>query len=128
MSYKNPEYIVAQQVANYLRYQYPGVLFHFDLAGLNLSRAQAGMMKAIQGERGFPDLMILESRKGFSGLFLELKTDKVKLFKKDGVTFVSEHLEAQYSMHARLKIKGYEAYFVFGFEEARKEIDNYLKQ
>jgi hypothetical protein len=83
----NREYQICKNIAIYMRQQYPDVIFHFDLAGLNLSKAQAGMMKAIQGGRGWPDLFIAEIRTIFReedelpfgtqyhGLFIEVKKE-----------------------------------------------------
>ena len=120
----NKEYIIAKQIAQFMRFQYPNVIFHFDLAGLNLSKAQAGMMKAIQGGRGFPDLFIAHANKGYHGLFLELKT--VTPFKKDGTLKKDEHLEIQQQIHKRLRKEGYYGGFVVGFKETTEVIKNYL--
>jgi len=88
---------------------------------------------AMQGKRGFPDMFIAEpaSRKDgsgdYCGLFLELKREGVKVFKKDGKTFVNEHLKEQYETLTSLNEKGYYAVFAFGFDQAKNIIDNYLK-
>ena len=78
----NREYQICKNIATYMRLQYPAVIFHFDLAGLNLSRAQAGMMKMIQGGRGWPDLFIAEPRGVYHGLFIEIKPEDTKLYNK----------------------------------------------
>ena len=124
----NEEYIICKQVSQYLRLQYPKTIYHFDLAGLNLSKAQAGMMKAIQGNRGYPDLTIVKSNNGYHGMFLELKKEGTKIFLKDGKTVVAnDHIQEQYYMLARLRLSNYYAEFAIGFEDAKKQIDNYLK-
>lgn len=123
-----PEYYVAMAVSQYLKIQYPNVIFRFDQAGYNLSIAQAGMNKAIQmREFKYPDLFIAKPNKEFAGLFIELKAEGQKLYKKDGYTFVSEHLEGQaMALHYLLKA-GYDAYFAIGFDQAKSIIDNYMK-
>ena len=90
----NREYQICKDIAIYMRLQYPNIIFHFDLAGLNLSRAQAGMMKAIQGGRGYPDLFIAEPRlifrddddlpfgTNYYGLFIEVKKGRYKVAQK----------------------------------------------
>lgn len=120
----NKEYILAKQIAQFMRYQYPKIIYHFDLAGLNLSRAQAGMMKAIQGKRGFPDLFIAQANECYHGLFLELKT--VSPFKKDGTIKKDKHLEEQDEMHIKLRSEGYCTKFVVGYEETEQAIKYYL--
>ena len=122
----NKEYLVCKEIAAYLRERYPDVLFHFDLAGLNLSRAQAGMMKSIQGQRGFPDLLIIAPRRGFyNGLFLEIKAEGTKLCKQNG-EFANEHIKEQYNYLLKLRSMGFIAQFAVGFDEAKRIIDDYL--
>ena len=91
------EYTLCKAIATYLRLQYPGVIFHYDLAGLNLSRAQAGMTKVIQGSKGWPDLFIARSNAVYSGLFIELKAEDTKLYKRDG-SFTTPHIAEQFEM------------------------------
>ena len=122
----NREYQICKDIAQYIRLQYPDVLFHFDLAGLNLSRVQAGMMKAIQGNRGFPDLFIAESRLGYNGLFIEVKTEGTKLFKKN-FEAITSHIAEQMEFHEALRLKGYKCEFGIGWDNCKDIIDNYLK-
>lgn len=122
----NKEYIICKQIAQYMRLQYPQYIYHYDLAGLNLSRAQSGMMKAIQGKKGFPDFFLAHSNNEYSGLFLEIKVETPYL--KDGKTLKSsEHLREQQNMINTLNFNGYLAKFVTGFYETQKEIDIYIK-
>ena len=124
-----PEYEVCKSVATYLRLQYPNIIYHFDLGGLNLSRAQAGMMKGIQGGKGFPDLFIVNrSLYGdYLGLFIEVKKQGFELKKKRTDEYVNEHLAEQAKMLKALENRGYRASFGCGFDECKSIIDNYLK-
>ena len=125
MTQRNNEYQLYRMIAAYLRLQYPKVTYHFDYAGLNLSKAQAGQMKAIQHSRGFPDLMILHPTNG-KILFLELKADGVKLFNRYGEC-VTEHIVEQARWLGELNgCNGVEAYFAVGFGQARELIDLFL--
>jgi len=122
---KNKEYQLYRQVAAYLRLQYPKVWYHFDYAGNNLSKAQAGMMKAIQHSKGFPDLMILHPYGKV--MFLELKAEGTKLFKRD-LTPATEHIAEQIEWIRKLSFCDHtKAYFAVGFDEAKELIDNFLK-
>jgi hypothetical protein len=125
----NKEYIVCKQIATYLRLQFPKVIFHFDLAGLNLSRAQASMMKGIQGKRGWPDLFIAQrSFQGeYLGLFIEIKPEGTRLLKLNG-DFSTPHIQEQNEMIHVLQKNGYYACFAIGFDNCIKIIDEYLKQ
>ena len=120
------EYQLYKQVAAYLRLQYPKVMYHFDLTGVNLSKAQAGMTKAIQDCSGYPDLFIAESRNGTHGLYLELKAEGTRLHKRNG-ELASDHIKQQSRVLHDLRSKGYDAWFAVGFDEAKKLIDEYLR-
>jgi hypothetical protein len=121
-----PEYQLCKQIAYYLKTQYPKVIYHFDYAGLNLSIAQAGKMKNIQGIKGFPDLMILEPVGKYHGLFIELKPEGTRLYKKDGEP-VNDHIKEQRDCLLNLRMKGYLTAFGIGFENIKNIINTYLQ-
>ena len=143
---KHEEYILQKALCRYLEVEYPDVFFLSDtIANLQLNALQAGRNKAIQkNDFSCPDLLILEPKNGYSGLFLELKLETP--FKKDGSIkkqmvkkyqwvgkkkiLVSEynHLEKQAKSIEALNKKGYNASFSVGFDESKEKIDNYLKQ
>lgn len=129
----NREYQICKDIAIYLRMQYPNVIFHFDLAGLNLSRAQAGMMKTIQGKRGWPDLFIAEHAYNksngvfYNGLVIEVKTEGTKLLKsRDTISYATPHIDEQAIMIQKLNQKGFYACFACGFDNVKSVIDWYL--
>jgi hypothetical protein len=131
----NREYQICKDIALYLRLQYPKVMYHFDLAGLNLSRAQAGMMKAIQGGRGWPDLFIANARTEeneegavtlWHGLFIEVKKEGTVLWRTKGGA-KSDHIKEQIDCLNELTSFGYKADFGIGFDDCKKMIDDYLK-
>jgi len=128
MKRQNNEYNLCKAIAIYIRLKYPKVLFHFDYAGLNLSKAQAGRMKSIQGPKGFPDLFIAQkSFQGeYNGLFLEIKTEGTRLVKLNG-EYSTPHIAEQSEMLRTLHQRGYKAEFAVGFNEAKRIIDEYLK-
>ena len=121
------EKTVHQAIVNYLKLQYPRVLFRSDTgAGMKLTIGQAKAQKAIQNGMKWPDLFIAEPRGEYHGLFIEIKDEGVSLFKKDGGAFASEHLKDQYKCLGALNSKGYMALFAVGFDEAKQIIDEYL--
>ena len=126
---KHDEYELQRQISWYLHVQYYDVLFLSDtIANLKLTKMQAIRNKRIQKE-GFktPDLLILEPRNGFSGLFIELKI--ATPFKKDGVIKAStkDHLKGQLESIEKLKAKGYFCCFSWNFDMTKDILDNYLK-
>ena len=127
---KHHEYDLQVAVCRYLSYQYPDILFTSDtIANLKLTPTQAGRNKKIQ-KTGFstPDLLILEPRNGFSGLFIELKLETP--FKKNGEIKASkdDRLENQLKAINTFNNKGYSAHFSWGFDMTKEIIDNYLNQ
>jgi len=124
---RNKEYDLSKAIATYLQLQYPAVIYHFDMGGLNLSMRQATMLKAIQKRKGFPDLFIMEARGFEHGLFIELKIEGYNLKKRNG-EWVNDHIKEQAEYLDNLFVRGYAAHFACGFNEAKFLIDQYLKQ
>jgi hypothetical protein len=128
---KKKEEKLQTQVARYLKLQYPNVMFMTSASGVKLNMGQAKVLKAHQNpSKGWPDLMIMQPMKKdgkvLAGLFLELKADDVRLFKKDGTLYSNEHLETQDSVHKMLRERGYFTVFSQGFDNTKNLIDWYL--
>lgn len=126
---------VHQMVCDYLRMQYPDVIFKTDYgSGLKLTMGQAVRQKRLNSDRAFPDLMICEKSLKYddgemgwyAGMFIEIKNEGVKTHKKDGTLVSNPHIHEQARMLERLQAKGYFASFASGFEECKKLIDEYL--
>ena len=140
-------------VADYLRLQYPHVLFHSDYgSGIRLTPGQARIQSRQNGgRRAWPDLFIAEGRGYFvtrgdkppafgnfvctvgetdlyicNGLFIELKRDGERILKKKDLTYASEHIKEQAEMLNELQERGYAAFFAVGFDQAKQIIDGYL--
>lgn len=125
------------QVADYLRLQYPDVIFHSDFgSGIKLTIGQAAKQKRQNGgRRSWPDMFIAAAvprlvdggyKYSYHGLFIELKKEGTRLEKKNG-EWASEHIAEQAYMLQALRERGYEADFACGFDEAKKIIDKYFK-
>ena len=142
------EHDMYMQIADYMRYQYPEVIYRFDLAAdLKLSIGQAKKHKRLQGRRGYPDLFIAEPKNVKAkckvitdgdvikeshfldqkyGLFIELKKAGTRIYRKDGRLVSDAHIREQFDMLEQLRQRGYVAEFACGFDEAKKIIDEYL--
>lgn len=120
----NREYVICQHATNFMRMQYPHTIWRWDMAGLNLSKAQAGMNKAIQCGRGWCDLFIAEPRGIFSGAFFEVKKEGTNLKKKDGLWAI-DHIGEQAQMIEALTRNGYKAKFSIGLDELIIDINYY---
>ena len=125
---KQKESSIHYQVAQYLKLAYPSVIFRTDFsAGVKMSMGQAIKHKSLQQGRAYPDLFVAEPNGPHHGLFIELKRDGVKLFKRDGKTYVTEHIKEQAETLDTLRRKRYCAEFAIGFDEAKHILDKYLK-
>jgi len=129
------------QVADYLRLQYPNVLFHSDYgSGAKLTISQAVTQKRLNGgNKSWPDMFISKPKeigwmeigdnfvptKWLHGLYIELKKDGTRLKKKDG-NWATEHIAEQAETLEKLRQAGYKAEFAVGFEQAKQIIDEYL--
>lgn len=120
------------QVADYLRLQYPSVLFHSDFgSGIKLTMGQAIKQKRQNGgRRAWPDMFIAEptwkTPRHYCGLFIELKKAGTRIYKKDGTLVADEHIREQFDVLEQLRKRGYAAEFACGFDEAKEIIDRYL--
>lgn len=124
-----------EQVADYLRLQYPDIMFHSDFgSGIKLTAGQAMKQKRQNGgQRAWPDMFIAYPIdksaycvNAFAGLFLELKREGTRIHKKSG-EWATEHIAEQAEVLQKLRERGYCAEFAVGFDMAKKIIDEYLK-
>ena len=130
------EHQLYELVAAFMQLQYPNVVYRFDLAAdLKLTVGQAAKHKKLHPRRGYPDLFIAcpadyQDTYGrwhrANGLFLELKKDGEKLYKKDGKTFKTDHIREQAEMLELLRRFGYKADFAIGYEDTIKKIKAYM--
>ena len=121
------EELLHLKVCDYLRKNYPDVLFRTDFSsGMKMTPGQAAKHKKFQKSRAWPDLFIAESNILASGLFLEIKAENVIVFKKNGEIRRNKHLIEQYKMLKELRKKGYRARFAIGYNQAIFEIQQYL--
>lgn len=125
------EHTLYKQIARYLQLQYPNAIYRFDLAAdMKLTAGQASRHKTLHPRRGYPDLFIASARtigdQYYHGLFLELKREGTRIYKKDGELVANEHIREQAALLSELRQRGYVAEFACGFDEAKKIIDKYL--
>jgi len=123
---KQKEENIQIAICEYIRLQFPKVIFMCDLAsGMKLPIWIAAKNKKMRSSRGLPDLFIAQPHDYYGGLFIELKRESSRL--KNGGIAKSEHHDEQEAILARLRELTYKAEFACGFEEAKKLIDEYLQ-
>jgi hypothetical protein len=117
-----------QQVVDYLKYQYPKVLFRTDFAaGIKMTIGQAVKHKKLQKCKAWPDLFIAAPNDKYYGLFIEIKKDIDEVYLKSGKIKNDAHINEQWLLLTQLNLLGYAAYFGCGFDNIKMIIDNYLK-
>ena len=126
---KSAETSIQIALANYIVTEYPDVQFHSDYgSGTKLSFKQSSEQKAVNGGRsGWPDMLIAQPIGRFNGLFVELKKDGERIYKRD-LSPASEHLAVQIDVLRKLSRCGYCVALAVGFDEAKRVIDSYLTE
>lgn len=116
-------------VAEFIRRQYPKVLFTISPVSMI-----SGMRRAIRAKRlgygvGTPDMMIFHPAGHYHGLFIEMKRPPEKYIGRDG----KEHLrykgapsQEQKNWNADLNGLGYQAWICYGAKEAIECIRGYM--
>ena len=90
------------------------LLFHIENER-QCTPQEAARRKRLGVKSGVPDLFLPVARQGYNGLWIELKTPKGK--PSDKQKWWLEHLTEQ----------GYLAKICYGWEEAKKTLEEYLK-
>lgn len=125
---KHEEFKLQQAVCRWLNVKHPKVIYLSDtIANMRLTPQAQLRNKSIQ-KSGFhcPDLIILEPRGKYHGLFIELKIKSP--YKKDGSLLKNEHLENQSKSMCELVDRGYCCVFAWEFDQVTEIINEYLNQ
>lgn len=118
-----PEEILHKQVCQYIRTQYPDVIFTSEPSGLRLPIGLAVKLKSLRSGAKLPDLWIIERRANYGALFIELKVGAIRNQKG---AWKTPHIAEQAETLLRLAEKGYFAQFCCGFDDTKELIDWYL--
>ena len=102
-------------LADYLRLQYPRVIFCAQLAGLNVGARGMILAKRLGYLPGMPDVVIFAARGGAHGLVIEMK-------KRAGGKLSPNQVAVLTAMAA----EGYSCHVANGFDEAKSIVDQYL--
>ena len=84
--------------------------------------------KWMGGRKGVSDLFFPVSNLQFSGMFIELKREGAKIFKKDGTLYASnkDHHQRQLDFIDEMNEANYFSHLCIGFDETKKVIDYYM--
>ena len=115
-------------ISKLMALQHPNIVYRFDFAaGMKMTIGQGRLHKSMNGFVGYPDLFIAYPNGKYAGLYLEIKLEGKKVFKKDGSLLMDEHLERQQKILKMLSAAGYYATFAIGIHESLFIIDKYIK-
>ena len=121
-----PEERVHFAIADYLRLQYPSVVFLSESSGVRTTPGLAKKLKRTRSNHTHADLYILEPRKDKCGLILELKAVDIYQKKNPELFLKSDHVNDQDRTIKMLNKKHYKACFAIKFDQAKQIIDEYL--
>ena len=111
---KHEEAWIQKVVVNYVRNKHPEIIFTCAPAVANSAR-QGHENRLMGYQKGWPDLFFALAKRGYNGLFIELKTEKGKI-----------SIEQEKIISALLDL-GYKAVICRSSEEAIAEIRDYIK-
>lgn len=112
-------------ICEYLRLQYPNLIFFSDASGLRVSVGlRIEIQKKMSGHK-IPDLIILVPNSQYRGAFIEIKRCKDDLYLKSG-KLKNDHVKSQEHTMILLRDMGYFAEFGIGFEHTIQMIERYL--
>jgi hypothetical protein len=123
---KKQEENIHKAICDYLKLQYPNVYFTSESSGVRVPIGLAVKMKAQRSKHKQLDLIILEPKKGYCGLIIELKKDESEVYTIKGEIRNNAHVIEQQISINHLNNKGYLAKFGLGFKHTKAIIDNYL--
>jgi hypothetical protein len=121
-----PEQELQISISDYLKLQYPKVVFLSESSGIRVSIGQAKKLQRMRSFDALPDMFIAFPNGKFHGLFIELKTEESSPYLKDGSISTKPHIQAQLKTLKKLHELGYAAVFGVGFNDTKKKIDNYF--
>ena len=104
-------------VVNWLRINFPEILYCASADGIRTSLSVAKKMKASGYVKGFPDLGIFHPTMKHHGMFIELKADKKGYASKEQKEWIE-----------MLNRRGYYAVVCKGFDAAIEQITEYLNE
>lgn len=108
---------------NKLKYPEEKAIYWKKIKGHNVSIVNAA--KAQGFEKSNPDFIMVYRTEQYTGLAMELKKEGEKVTKRDG-SYKSEHLQLQWERIKEFRSNGYQAYFVFGYQAAKRQVCEYL--
>lgn len=121
-----PEDSIHISICDFIKTQYPDVIFSSEPSGLRLPIGQAKKLARMRSGSKLLDIWIPEPRGPYHGLFFEVKAESP--FQKNGSLYSDKHLAEQAKMIERLKKKGYQAMFVWSVEQGVIEMNKYMRQ
>tara|TARA_R100000808_G_C2081167_1_gene104914 strand:- start:140 stop:493 length:354 start_codon:yes stop_codon:yes gene_type:complete len=104
-------------VVNWLKYNFPEMLYCASAGGMRTSLSVAKKMKASGYVKGFPDLFIYHPTMKHNGMAIELKANKKSYASKEQKQWIQD-----------LNARGYYAVVCKGFDEAIAQITEYLNE
>lgn len=115
---KQRERAIQRALVTTLRTEFPFVTDFFNdwAAGAYLTPGQFRERRALSSGRGWSDLFIPYPSRGYHGLFLEIKKENVRIYRRDKQLVADEKIRIEAAFLERMNNLGYLARFGVGLE------------
>lgn len=120
------EFELQAAICQYIRANYPDVIFQSDLSGIKLNMGQAVKVRKIKYGKFYPDLFIAKANLGYCGFFGEIKLSEDDYLTQKGELRQIEHIQGQSRVLQKLRKEGFWANFLPGYSAAINNINWYL--
>lgn len=124
---RKAEFLLRRKICLWLKEVWYNLLFIVDYAAdMPLPVYIADQIKQQSCNDKMVDLLILEPRGGYFGLYIEIKTIKGNVFLKDGSLSQEKHTQAQYDTVKRFCDMGYLSLFGVGENMIKSIVNHYM--
>lgn len=115
-------------IADFLKLQYPRILFRidYDQNALTIGK-RVEICRLKNNQSAWPDIFIAEPNQYFHGLFVEVKASKNKIYRKGGELRQDKHLQTQIACMELLRKLDYYTSFTWSLEHFQEIMKCYLK-
>jgi hypothetical protein len=125
---KQREKVIQKALMGTLRREFPFVVDFFNdwAAGAYLTQGQSSQRRALSSGKGWADFFLPWPSRGFHGMFLEIKREDIKIYRRDGNLVADEQIRTEAAFLERMNRLHYFARFGVGMEGCERLLRWYL--
>lgn len=125
---KQREKSIQRALMGTLRREFPFVIdFYNDwAAGAYLTHGQSQQRRALSSGKGWSDFFLPYPSRGYHGMFLEIKREDIKIYRRDGNLVADEQVRLEAAFLERMNKLGYFGRFGIGMDNCERLLRWYL--